>query len=128
MLVGGVIEKWNILVDFEGKKCTPNIEMLIKCIGRVLNAYPYRLKRLLMVNCHNANEAFVSQIASLLRGYDPEIIIESIKNFEILTKYISTEERERKYGGTHNNACEFWPIHTTNKNEETESNISKTEY
>lgn len=91
MLVGGVIEKWNVLVDFEEKKCTPNLEMLIRCINRVLNAYPYRLKRLLIVNCHNANEGFVSQVSSLLRGYDPEIVIESIKNLEILTKYFSTE-------------------------------------
>jgi hypothetical protein len=45
-----------------------------------------------------------------------------------LTRAISTEEREKKYGGTLQNVCEYWPIHTTNKYEETESNAERTEY
>ena len=45
----------------------------------------------------------------------------AIGGWNELSKWIPEDEREKKYGGCLANLCEFWPIHTTNKYEESES-------
>lgn len=34
---------------------------------------------------------------------------------------IPHDELEKKYGGSQSNVCQFWPIHTTNKYDQSES-------
>jgi len=51
MLIGGVIEKWNLIIDFQNKKLNfHNFELLNQCMIKIGAAYPYRLKRMLMIN------------------------------------------------------------------------------
>lgn len=105
------------------------MEAVFKSIGKILNAYPLRLKRLLFLNVgSNANAPFVAQVSEFIKKFDQDVQVESIVNHDDLTRVISADERERKYGGGLPNACEFWPIHTTNKYEETESNMDRTVY
>lgn len=128
MLLPGVVEKWNLLLDFEGKKCTLNIELVLKSLNRLANAYPYRLKRLWVVNSQRQNEAYLQQLSGLLRSLESEAEVEVVRDCEALTRHVGTDERERRYGGSLPNLCEFWPIHTTNKYEESQSADSDTEY
>lgn len=77
----------------------------------------------------NANNSpLLPQLSDLVKKFDIDVHVENITSFEDLTRAISTDEREKKYGGTLQNVCEYWPIHTTNKYEETESNFERTEY
>lgn len=74
MLVGGVIEKWNVLVDFESKKVPLNVEAITKFITKVLHAYPLRLKRVLFVNIGNGGNApIIAQITELIKKFDQDV-------------------------------------------------------
>ena len=82
MLVGGVIEKWNVLVDFENKKSVLNCEIVVmRGIGKIMHAYPFRLKRLLFINVAGAaNTPPITQITDLVKKFDQDVQVETITN------------------------------------------------
>lgn len=103
-------------------------DLLPRLAGKILSAYPYRLKRLLFVNTPN-NLPLVSELTDLVKRADPDVLVETIGELDDLTRYISANEREKKYGGSLANLVEYWPIHTTNRYEDTESSeFERTEY
>jgi hypothetical protein len=53
MLVPGVIEKWNILVDlraFNDKTYQANESVIINNLLKVSNAYPFRAKKVFLIH------------------------------------------------------------------------------
>ena len=73
MLVGGVIEKWNLIVDFEDKKIPfANYELLTQSMTKISAAYPYRLKRLLMVNSSTKQDTIKTSLINFLEQTESE--------------------------------------------------------
>lgn len=64
----------------------------MRVISRMLNAYPYRLKRLLFLNAPTALP-LISQLTDIVKKHDPETQVETMLNNEDLTRYIAAEER-----------------------------------
>jgi hypothetical protein len=81
MLVGGVIEKWNVLVDFEGRRCLINSEAVMRSIGKIMHAYPLRLKRLLFLNtAGTSNAPLIAQFTDFVKKFDQDVQVETIGN------------------------------------------------
>jgi len=59
MLVGGIIEKWNVIVDLGRKQINFNQELVFKFVNRITCAYPFRLKRLIFINIHDKDKVHI---------------------------------------------------------------------
>jgi len=96
-----------------------NYDLLNTCLTKISAAYPYRLKRLLVVNSTTKQDEIKDRIIYFLEMNESEARVTIIGEWYELDKWIREDEREKKYGGSLTDLCEFWPIHTTNKYEET---------
>jgi hypothetical protein len=50
---------------------SPNTDVLFKNIGKILNAYPYRLKRVLFLNA--GNSPLLPQLSELIKKHDADV-------------------------------------------------------
>ena len=68
MLVGGFIERWNVMLDFDNKKVGLNFQNLAPYLQKLIYAYPYRLKKLFLFRLHPKNQTVVSELSNLLKS------------------------------------------------------------
>lgn len=88
MLYPGVIEKWNLLIDFENRafKNSTQAKTEVKCISY---AYPYRLKRVFLLNAKKSQES-VTTIRELLTETNSDCEVVEVKQ-EGLMQYMGED-------------------------------------
>ena len=94
------------LRTFDSKKLLNNYEVLHNNLNRIVNAHPYRLKKLFVIEKnvsslwgsaqHLDNSNPVQQIIRQLELDPKEVKISNMRN---LDHYIPRDQREAEYGG-----------------------------
>ena len=92
MLVGGIIEKWNIIIDFGSKKLSLDKINIEEAIDTMANAYPFRLKKLFFVNANSLNP---SQTILALNPINVSA--------QSLSEHFPASELQKYYGGSLSN-------------------------
>jgi cupin superfamily acireductone dioxygenase involved in methionine salvage len=89
MLIGGIIEKWNVIIDLENKKIPfTNYELLSHCLTKIASAYPYRLKRLLMINSSSKQEELKNRLIQFQEHSESEAKVMIIGSWNELGRFI----------------------------------------
>lgn len=123
MLVSGRIEQWNVVMDlrnFNEQRLSNNYEVIYKNMTKICLAYPYRLKRLFIIDRNvsslwgskNSGKTLILKMAQQLEVDKKCAMVSKLKQ---LDEYIRKDERELEYGGELDDLREYWPIPSTNK-------------